>query len=200
MSWALVRTTKPNEPVISITDAKEHLRVVHDAEDILIQWIVDAATEHCETFQGRAYVTQEFQLTLPRFPHGRALRLPRPPLQGVEQIEYLDRNGDTQTLDSSAYRSVTTTEPGMVILNDGESWPQVGQAPDAVRVTFTAGYGGPEDVPHALQSAVLLYAGHLYENRETATVGTGPSFRLPLGYENLLRPNRFTMPDPLGAR
>jgi uncharacterized phiE125 gp8 family phage protein len=199
MTWALVRTTEPAEPAVSTEDAKLHLRVVHDDEDALIDRIVAAATEQCEEFQGRAFLTQTFMLTLPRFPRGRAIRLPRPPLQAVDKIEYLNTDGDVIEFDSNSYRAVTGIEPGHVMLTDGNSWPSTARGADAVRVTFTAGYGEPHEIPAAARSAVLLLVGHLYENRETVTVGTGPTFRLPMGPEYLLSPKRFRMPDPLGA-
>lgn len=201
MTWALVRITEPGDPVISTSDAKLHLRVDHTDEDTLIERIVDAATRQCEEYQGRAYVTQEFRLTVPRFPfYGRVIRLPRPPLQSVEKIEYLDTNHAVQELDPMKYRVNTDGLPGQVILNEGESWPDTGRAPDAVRVTYTAGYGGPADVPADYRAAILLMVGHLYENREVVTVGSGPTFRLSLSMEWILTKNKFTMPDPIGMR
>lgn len=200
MTWNVTRVTEPSEPLISLEDAKLHLRVVHDDEDTLIERIVEAAAEQCEAFQRRAFVTQTLQLTLPRFPRGRYIRLPRPPLQTVDSIEYVSRDGDTVEVSDNLYRAVSDTEPGCVMLVPGAAWPSdVASAPDAVRVTYTAGYGDAADVPKAARSAALLFAGHLYENREAGTVGSGPPFRLPLGPEYLLRSHQFTMTDPLGG-
>jgi uncharacterized phiE125 gp8 family phage protein len=200
MSWSLVRTTEPSTPVVSVSDAKIHLRVDHNTEDQLIARIVDASTEQCESFQRRAYCTQTWRLTLPRFPHGRVIRLPRPPLQSVDSITYRTPGGDTVTLSTDAYRINGDATPGEVILNRGHSWPSTAYEPDAIQITYVAGYGDAADIPAAERSAVLLYSGHLYENRETVTVGTGPTFRLPMGPEYLLYPNRVFEFDPLGAR
>jgi uncharacterized phiE125 gp8 family phage protein len=200
MSWSLVRVTEPTQLVVTVSEAKVHLRVDHDAEDVLIERVIDAATEQCESFQRRAFCTQTWKLTLSRFPHGRTIRLPRPPLQSVESIEYRDRNGDLVTLDSEDYRVNDSATPGEVILNRDKSWPSTAHEPDAVQITYVAGYGNGPDVPAAERSAILLYCGHLYENRETVTVGTGPTFRLPMGPEYLLYPNRVFEFDPLGGR
>ena len=201
MTWSLVRVTEPDSPVISTAEAKLHLRIDHSDEDTLIDRIVEAATNQCEEYQGRAYVTQEFRLTVPRFPfYGRIIRLPRPPLQSVTSIEYLDVNGDVQTLDASMYRVNTDGLPGQVIIKDGESWPNTVYAPDAVRITYTAGYGEPADVPADYRSAILLMVGHLYENREVVTVGSGPTFKLSLSLEWMLSKNKVVTPDPIGAR
>ena len=202
MSWNLIRITEPQNKVVDLPDAKLHLRVDHDDEDVLIERIIDAATEQCQDYQNRAYITQEFKLTLPRFPfYGRHIRIPRPPLQSIAKVEYLDRDGGEQELSSDNYRVNTDTEPGMLVLEKDETWPDTLWAPDAVRVTFTAGYGDEStDVPPDYRSAVLLMVGHLYENREMVTVGSGPTFRLPMSLEWILSKRKFTMPNPIGAR
>lgn len=197
--WSLRQTIAPAEPLVSLAEAKLHLRVEHDAEDALIERIVEAATERAEVMQARAYVTQTFRLTLSRFPAGRILRLPRPPLQSVSEITYLDTDGTEQTLDSTSYRVDADAEPGRLILNADTSWPNAANEVDAVRVTYVAGYGAAADVPEQIRSAVLLFVGHLYENREAITVGTGPTFELAFGPEYLLWPNRVFAFDPLGA-
>lgn len=199
MTWALTRVEPPQDQLISTADAKLHLRVDHDVEDTLIDRLVDAATEHCETVQHRAYLTQTLRLTLPRFPSQRVLFLPRPPLQEVQQIEYRDMTGALVELSNEHYRVDTDAEPGQVILNRDHTWPATAHEQDAVRITYVAGYGGSADVPSAERSAALLLVGHLYENREGATVATGPSFRLPMGVEYLLNPNRAVTRDPLGG-
>ena len=196
MSWSLEQVTAPAGSAVSLTDAKLHLRVDHDDEDTLIQRIVDACTERAEMYQLRAYGTQTFRLVLPRFPSGRLILLPRPPLQSVTSITYTDTDDAEQTLSTDVYRVDTASEPGRVILNTDESWPDTATEPDAVKIEYVAGYGNA--VPAAERSAVLLLVGHLYENRETVTVGSGPTFRIPMGPEYLLAPNRVFPLDPLG--
>lgn len=199
MEWSLERTVAPVAPVVSLAEAKLHLRVEHDAEDALIERIVRAATERAEEVQARAYVTQTFRLVLPRFPSGRVLRLPRPPLQQVTSITYMSTAGAIQTVAPSEYRVDTAAVPGRVILNQDARWPAPASEPDAVAVTYVAGYGDAgEDVPEEQRAAVLLFVGHLYESREAITVGTGPTFKLAYGPEYLLWPDRVFEFNPLG--
>ena len=197
--WTLERTVAPAAPVVTLAEAKLHLRVEHDAEDTLIERIVAAATERAEEIQLRAFVTQTFRLGLSRFPSGRIIRLPRPPLQSVTSITYTDANGAEQTLPASDYRVDTAAVPGRVILNRSAAWPSIADEPDAVKVTYVAGYGatGPS-VPEEQRAAVLLFVGHLYESREAITVGTGPTFKLAFGPEYLLWPDRVFEFNPLG--
>lgn len=198
--WTLERTNAPVAPLVTLAEAKLHLRVEHDAEDTLITRIVAAATERAEEIQARAYVTQTWRLGLPRFPVGRVIRLPRPPLQAVTSIAYTDPAGESQTLPDSTYRVLIDGVPGRVVLARDAAWPATADEPDAVRVTYTAGYGDlGADVPEEQRAAVLLFVGHLYESREAITVGTGPTFKLAYGPEYLLWPDRVFDIDPLGA-
>lgn len=197
--WSLVQTVAPANPVVTLDEAKLHLRVEHDAENTLIERIVAAATERAEEIQSRAFVKRTYRLTVPRFPRGRIIHLPRPPLQSVTSITYVDTDGATQTLAAESYRLDTDAVPGRVILaRDGE-WPATADEPDAVQVTYVAGYGDDGSaVPEEQRAAVLLFVGHLYESREAITVGTGPTFKLAYGPEYLLWPDRVFDIDPIG--
>lgn len=194
--WTLEQVDEPGDPVITLADAKLHLRVEHNAEDSLITNLIAAATEHAEVYQLRSIIERTWQLTLPRFPRGgRYVRLPRPPLQSVTKIEYTDRAGDVQVMNSTHY--LVMTDGRVILAVDG--WPQTAEAADAVRITYVAGYGEGGDVPQATRAAILLLVGHLYENREAVTVGTGPTFKIPMTTESLLYPYRLFERDPLGG-
>lgn len=207
MSWSLRVTAGPTSLPVTLEDAKLHLRVDHDDEDGLITQYLAAATEWAEDFQGRAYVTRTYQLTMSRFPKTRPIYLPRPPLQSVTSISYYDRSDAEQTVDASDYYVDLGSVPARVVLKSG-SWPSVANRPDAVTVTYVAGYGDLEDgdgdggenpIPGAVRSAILLITGHLYENRESVTIGTGPTFNVPQGPQYLLSPQRTFERDPLGG-
>lgn len=200
MNWSLTRVSEPESPLVSLSDAKVHLRVDHDADDVLILQVVDAATERFEDYQNRSFVTQQWRLTLGRFPRGRIIYLPRPPVSAIDKIEYITPAGDVEEMTTGDYRISESLGVNTIVLTAGRTWPRVADEPDAVRITYTAGYGNAEDVPEAVSAAVLLLSGHLYENREVVTVGTGPTFRLPMSSEYLLAPNRVFHIDPFGGR
>lgn len=48
----MIRVTPPAAPVVSLLDMKEHLRVLHDDEDILIQSLTDAAVSWLDGWDG----------------------------------------------------------------------------------------------------------------------------------------------------
>src|SRR5205085_7972655 len=98
-----------NEPV-SLDEAKEHLRVTSTDQDNLIRHLISAARIYCENKLGQPIVTQTWDLKLDGFPCD-AIRVPRPPLQSVTSITYLDSGGSLQTLNPSTYLVLDSTTP-----------------------------------------------------------------------------------------
>lgn len=180
----------PAAEPLSLSEAKLHLRVDVDADDLLITALIQAVRQWAEGVTNRALITQEWALTLPAFPGCSLIRLPLPALLAVSSIEYLDADGDEMILNAADYHVVTSLLPGAVHLADGKSWPSTATHPEAVTVTYTCGYGATAAaVPAAIRAAMLLQLGDLYANREAAIVGTirteNPSAK------NLLAPYRY---------
>lgn len=182
--------TAPSVEPITTTEAKLHLRVDHADEDALIGGLVTAAREWCEGFQGRAYVTQTWDYTLDSFPGGDGrIEIPKPPLQSITSVSYVDADGATQTVSSSDYTVDTAGIVGSVVPAYGESWPTTRAIPNAVTIRFVAGYGSAADVPETAKAAMKLMLGTYYMSREQAVIGTITA-QLPMGVEPLLWMNR----------
>jgi uncharacterized phiE125 gp8 family phage protein len=168
----LVRTVAPAAEPVSVAEAKEHLRVDDTSNDTLIGVLIAAARESVEGMTGRALVTQTWRLTLDAFPCDTLIRLPRPNLLTVTSVAYVDENGDPQTWDSANYVVDTASLPGALRLAYDVDWPTTRTQPNAVTITYTAGYGLAAAVPSAIKAAVLLMVGDLFANREGQIVGT----------------------------
>lgn len=187
----LVRVSAPEEPVVSLEDARRHMRVdtfqpeqTHP-DDADITAFVQAATDEIDGrngWLGRALVTQTWKLLLDEFPgsfrfgcnrHGR-IALPLPPLQSVTSVKYIDADGVEQTLTADTdYRVVTDAEPGFVEPLYGKTWPSARDEANAVRITYVAGYGDSgDDVPALLRSYVKIAAAFRYQFRELGIAGT----------------------------
>lgn len=100
------------------------------------------------------------------WPDKAAIRLPRPPLQSIVSITYIDGTGTQQTLDPTTYLVDTNTEPGRITPSYGNIWPIIRQQIGSVQVTFVAGYGTPQAVPATMKIAIKMLIGHWYLNRE----------------------------------
>lgn len=198
MRWAVAVTTPPAEEPVTLAEAKKHLRVTDAEQDTWISMAITAAREYAETFQGRAYITQQLRLSLQRWPAGGAIYLPRPPLQSVESVTYILEGGTAQTLDPATYVVEAASEPGAVILKAGLSWPGDTLRPGLpVRVDYTAGYGAAAAVPTRAVQAMLLLIGEWFEHRESVVVGA-VTRTLEFAVEALLYQDRFWYSGPGG--
>jgi len=157
---------------VSLATAKQHLKVEHTADDALITSMVRAAARGAEQRLNRALMTQTWQLIVDAFPPAE-FKLERPKVQAITSIAYVDPAGAEQTLSADAYTLDADLLPGWVLPALGTSWPATREQANAVRVTFTCGYGSdPSVVPDDVAAWILLQVGGLYRNREAFIVGT----------------------------
>lgn len=184
--------TSPALEPLTLEELKDHLRVTWDTEDAHINALQTAARQWSEAFTRRQFITATYKLTLPTLVW--KTYLPRPPLQAVSSIAYIDVDGVSQTLDPSLYEVDTEAEPGVVHKAYNATLPSTRSVWNAVQITFIAGYGGREDVPQAIKQAVLMLVEHYYRQRSATTEGTVSS--IPLGVKSLLTPYRTGVLDP----
>ena len=185
----LKRITPPSDDPVTLAQARDHLHIEHELDDAKLLDFIPAATAHAEEVElRRALVTQTWELYLDAFPEN-AIEIPRPPLQSVTSVKYLDTAGALQTLAVTTDYLVDLYElPGLVLPAVGKSWPATQAVPNAVTVRFVAGYGDPDDVPVHLRQGLLLLIGHWYENREA--FGTEELFEVPEGIRRIFAPYR----------
>ncbi len=172
----LILSVPPEQEPIGLNQAKAHLRVDGDADDELIFGLISSARAFAEETTGRALISQTWVQKLDAWPEGK-VELSRPPVQSIVSIEYLDTEGDLQTMDSADYEiSIGMWKTRVVPV--GGSWPATARSLDAIRITFVAGYGlvGSE-VPAPITQAMLLMIGQLYDG--TCSVGSATSNAAP---------------------
>lgn len=186
----LTLVTAPAGLPLTEEEVWDHLRVnltgspAQPADKAHILALINAAVAYVDGrhgWLGRALVEQTWKLELDDFPCGdRPVKLPLAPLISVGSITYVDADGVTQTLSTDVYAVDTASEPGLVYLKWGQSWPGVRDQRNAVAVTYTCGYATTsspvvdygENVPTPIKQALKLIVGELYQRREEAVVGT----------------------------
>jgi uncharacterized phiE125 gp8 family phage protein len=179
-----VTTPSATEP-LTLAEAKEHLRTITDDEDAQIEAWISVAREVVETVTRRALVTQTVTLKLDKWPCNRRIVLPLPPLLAVSAVQYVDGNGNTQTLSTSLYQVVNSGEPAYIVPAYNVTWPEVRAQPDSITITYTAGYGDADDVPARAKHAMKLLLSHMDQNREAVNVGNLVT-EMPFGVKALL--------------
>lgn len=171
IKWNLFRTVEPGT-VVPVTDLMDQVRLTGPGELVLIEAKGKAAEEAIEDELGVALLTQTLVLRLDRFPYWE-LPLPRPPLQSVTSVQYVDTAGVTQVLASSEYTVDAPPTNGRWRAKAGriqpaysKTWPSTRDVPNAVIVTYVAGATKSEDVPELVRQGILMTFADLWENRE----------------------------------
>lgn len=196
MSRAFSRLVAPTDWPITVPEAKGQARIEVDEDDLLLTGLIRAGTDWAEWYTQRAFLTQVWELVMDRFPaqDERSIVLAQPPLQSVDLVTYIDRNGDPQTLDAEAYRVVRPegerAPKGMIVLRQGESWPGTVNEPACVTVRFTCGYGDASAVPQGIKDGLFLYVAERYENRENAVLTGATLQEVSFGVKTVLWPYR----------
>jgi len=189
--FGLQQTTGPAAVAVSLSDAKNWLRVTNSDDDTLIAALVERATQFVENETRRQLINATWVMKLDTFPHGSFIDFPVSPLVSVTSIAYSDGNGDSQTLAASVYGVDTTQDPGRIFLKSGQEWPSTLDQANAVTVTAVVGYGtAASDIPAALVHAVLMLVAHFYEHREAVDPRGGQFGEVPLGVSNLVQQYR----------
>jgi len=205
---ALVEVTAPPVEPVTLAVARTHCRVIaygsppSNPEDALISDVyLPAAREWVEGYLRRTLVQRTRRICYGRW--GRALELLMPPVQSVTSVEYVDANGNVQTLAPDQYIVDLDAFVPRIVPASGVVWPELSiEVPNAVRITYVAGYpavGSPPDftaaIPKKFAHAILVVLGDLFENREATTTAAGVTMTVTnKTAENLLYQDRvFTL-------
>lgn len=184
----VVVITPPEVPLVSLADAKAHLRVEHDDDNDYIEGLVAAVTKTLDGpdgWLGRALITQTLEWRGDEFPACGDIGLPYPPIASISSVKHDDNDGAEQTVSSGDYRLVGQPSMPRIALAYGSSWPSTRWQSEAVRIRYVAGYGAdPTDVPAPIRHAVLLMVADLYENRDATS--EKPRTELPFAAASLL--------------
>lgn len=142
--------------------------------DPLLTAIRKVAREMVEQYTSRALITQTWDFFTDSFL--RQIIIPKSPLTSVASLQYMDTDGNYQTLSTDDYEVIADAEPGFIIPALNVYWPSTARHPHAVKIRFVAGYGDlASDVPQGIKQAILVLCAHLYENRDMVTMKSAQS-------------------------
>jgi len=170
--------TKPTSYPVALSDFEGQTRLYDQlaAESSTVNLMIGAATSQAETIMRRALIVQVLELTLNGFPDSKII-IPKPPLIEINNVMYVDADGNTQELDPTLYKVVSDAEPAYIIPTYGASWPVTLPDTETVKIRYRCGYGPldtqegtPNNVPEPIKQWILMKTANLFENRETLGV------------------------------
>lgn len=186
---ALVMTSGPAAEPVTVAEAKAHLRIDHNAEDVLIGSLILTSRLHIEAALGIALIAQGWRLLLDRWPRTAQVRVPLHPLLAVFEIRVRAADGTPTVVPADDYvADAASASPRIVRV--AASWPEPGRVAHGIEIDFTAGFGvAAADVPQPIRQAVLLLVAHWYEHRDPIEIGSEATV-IPHGISELLAPWR----------
>lgn len=182
---AAILIEPPVSEPISLSEAKNYLRVAHDAEDALIASTISAARIQVESWTRRALITQTWRIVLDRWPSSATIVSPVSPLREVSAARVRDETGEAQPLDTDIFIANTASSPGLIVLDAGRVI-EPGQQTAGIEIDIEAGYGTAADVPAPLVQAIRLLLARRYEYRGES----GRNDAMPEGVAELIAPYR----------
>lgn len=167
----ITTTVAPTAEVVTLTEAKNYLRVDYNEDDTLIQSLIDTAQSRLENYAGVAMTERKLAV----FAYvGEFIELPYYPIGTIERVQYWDGNGwVTMTYGDYLTFGITTKKVYMVANNNME-----------YNFIYTCGY---TTTPKPMKTAILKYVADLYEYRESSVESSKPNENLTTAYE-LMKP------------
>ena len=170
------------EEPLTVAEAQTHLRV--DGDDTYLTMLIAAARTQCEAFTCRTMVATTYEQFFDDFTT-ESFTLYWGPVSSVASIQYYDEDNALQTFASGNYHVDAVMDRARIVLDDDADWPEVYDKPNAVKITYTAGYANAAAVPAQLKYAMLLMIGEMYERRENHVKN------LPTAVEHLMHPYKL---------
>jgi uncharacterized phiE125 gp8 family phage protein len=149
---------------------RSHLHLEDTADNnTLIQTYRDAARQIMERELGSIFLKEGWELAIDGPPNGETIYLPKSPIIAVSSVTTYDQ-ADSGTVFSSSNYEVDISG-GRLFLAQSKVWPSDLREFRTVVVSYSAGFGTTlAELPPLLLQALLLFTGHLWENREDATM------------------------------
>jgi uncharacterized phiE125 gp8 family phage protein len=155
--------TPPTTEPVTIAEAKAQLSIgaSDDSHDAELASMIAAAREEWERDTSIALITRTLEHRLPKFLSTVVLSV-RPAI-AVSSVTYVDTTGTTQTVSSTNYY----LDSDEVRFLDTFVKPDVQDRSEAVKITYTAGYGSDSRAcPELDRMAIKLSLANRFEDRD----------------------------------
>jgi len=181
----LTLITGPAAQPISLEEVKEHLYIVvtDGTRDNYLSDIQDSAVDQFQSDAEYQVMEATYKLTLKDFPYD-VIDIPLIPVSSITELLYYtdSTTTDTLVLDTDFY-FVKSDRSAQLFPVD--SWPSAADRPDAVQITFKAGFSTQSQIPARLLHGIKFLLGHYHENRQNVVAGPNVQ-KIPQSYEAIV--------------
>jgi len=179
--------TPPAIEPVSLSEAKDFLRLLADDEDELLGTLLTAARLMIEAASGRLLIEQGWRIVLDTWPQGGAIRLPLSPVRSLTAARVHPAAGAAELVTPSSLTLIEGADPPLISVSGPV--PAPGRARSAIEIDLVAGFGATRDtIPAPLRQAALRLACRWFEHR--GDVVSRDAMRLPAEIAALVAPFR----------
>ena len=183
--------TRPTDFPVTLDYVKAQAAVDFDWDDALLFEDIKAATDLLDGFDGimgRAVMSQSVVQRLGGF---GCLRLPYGKVTAITSVEYYDTDGALLSVPAGQYILLNDEGGAYVHFLDAANIPSTFARPDAVVVTYQAGWADAGAVPSVIKKAIVTMIRSWYENRTGASDGGTIVREVPYGVSDMLASKRL---------
>ncbi len=189
---SLSETTAPSVEPVTLTEVKDHILLTTSDHDTWLTTAIIMARAYLfglNGIVGRTLITTTYTLSLDDFPAHGVIFVPRPPVQSVTSIKYIDTDGVQQTWTSTLYDLDAVSFPGRITPAYNEDWPSTRPQNNNVEVLFKAGYGdAASDVAEDDKLQILFLVAQWFRHREPTAERNGKAVAFAL--DDMVMANR----------
>ena len=162
--------------LVSLEEAKTHLRIGHTEDDAYITRLTKAAQLVCEKLTGMVLTPCDFIMQCDEW--SQTKEIPEISIiKTISYIKYMDASSPSvqQTWSASNYELINYSQRSRISLVDGSSYPTLRSGPGSIEMKFSAKPSWSANTLTALSEvafqAVLITIADMYENRQSVIVG-----------------------------
>lgn len=180
-------------PIITLAEAKIHLRVGDSGDDAYITSLIFAAQNVIENYCNISLMSKNITQTCDTWEDTKILLISPPANSGLvslTRVEYYNTTNVFTTETLANYILDSGSTPPRLQLAVNKTYPTTYERNGAIRVTYLCGQTATNRIPVALKQAALIFVGQFYENRQIDIVGRTVG-TIPTAAKFLMEPYRI---------
>lgn len=179
--------TPPDVEPISLTQAKNWLRIDHSDEDELVAALIASARLIVESASGRMLISQTWRIVMDEWPAGDII-VPLAPVSEVLALRMVSPTGASGLIAPSSYVAVVAGGHARIRFLTAPPAPQ--KSIGGIEIDVELGFSSsPQGVPETLKTAMRLLIARWYEQRGDVE-NDGAFERMPPSVAALIAPYR----------
>ena len=158
--------------LVSLADAKEHLRVGHNDDDSYITRLTHAAQIVCEHLTGANFTPSSYSFFCDNWEQTK--EVPEVSTLGlIESITYKNTSGALTVWNPTNYYFAPGSQRSRIELVDGKSYPDLYDGIQNIIINFSTipVWGKTTNLNEVAFQAILITISDMYENRQSVIVG-----------------------------